>query len=238
MMTKYRRFLVSCASVTGAAFLPILICSMTSTPAYGVNIANDCGSGDTTTLPSGVLALCAWQGGTIGPQSGSATSTANSFLLNISPANISNVQTTGNAMSSTVPLTTGTYFPPTPVTVTSTYVRLDGTVRIQDVGASFTLTLSGFLNNVLNATTGPVTINNGNCALNTDCILSVFAPGPGRAGITAIREELSFSSVGRSTYHADGSPVFVGVPEPGSWVMLTIGLFGILIAKLRLAKAS
>lgn len=216
-------------AVIGKFILLLVLLSFGRT-AYAVPISGPCGAGDTTLLPGGGF-LCVVAGATVS-QSGSGTADPNSFLLEISPVQVSTAGLgAGNVWSTFgmgMPFHTGPILA-SPTTTSRRFVRLDGEVEFFSDDAAITFLLEGWIDGVVDASTGLLIAVEDSCPVGNVCsIADLF--GMARFGLSegvktanVLDEYLDISILGEARYSAS-SPVYIGVPEPSSVFLLLLGL--------------
>jgi hypothetical protein len=109
------------------------------------------------------------------------------------------------------------------VILVDTFLRLDGSVKMQGPGSLLTITLTGTLG-------GPaqtITRSFAWTGAPTEDILNI-ADFAKQAPAGAAVETLTIAITGRARYDVDGSPTFLGAPEPGTWALMGTGLAGLL----------
>ncbi len=213
--------------------ITLLVACFLVSPASAVLVSNPCINGDTDDEADGRLNFCALENKVeFGPQGGVGVTTAQSFLLTISPANINTSQiiqgtTVGDIDSLNNALKTGP-IPGNPTTTIDRFVRLDGRVRLLDENAVVKLRLEGHIDGTLDVATDTIIFDTGNCPQNTDCNVLAFGTVSQEKTANFFEEYLFWEITGRAIYTVGSSPTYAGIPEPGSLGLLGVGYAALL----------
>lgn len=120
------------------------------------------------------------------------------------------------------------------VITVDTFIRLDGSVKLQGPGSQLTITLTGVLSGGAQNAGLLITRSFSWTGQPTEHILNISEFGKQFKGNVAT-EVLTIHIIGRARYDVDGSPMFDGaVPEPSAWATAGLGLAALLALKRKM----